>query len=226
MAKNRQNQNQTGANPVENENLNEQPVAEETPVETPVVEPTPEPTEPPTQAPTPEPTVVTQPAPAIQVPPVTQNTFDQMVVSIKESGSISEKMLVDSLERYVTRMSPGVPMSSDKGAAEQVALIKVIRNLIENNPAEFPKLWRILSTFHTRYINGVFAVTNIFRFIESISLDKDQVSMFQNLMTMLDVINSKETGFDRKQYGDFIGNATRVGISPDGAQRILAYYNL
>lgn len=155
-------------------------------------------------APVPEVTTTTAAPEATLVPDTTQvnehksskkqeassksNVFEERVEWVKEHGTISEKHVVESMERYVAICSKTVDLNSI--AVEQQRMWRLFE-FMHNNPKEFVKLFGLVLMFARQYKDTVFSMIMLFRAQSSLNLSVDVLVAYNNLRTL--IINSAQT---------------------------------
>ena len=178
------------------------------------------PTEAPTSAPTQEPT------PAPTKPPVVDTkvlSFKEALENIRQNGTLTQKLLVDSLDRYVSRMAPGIPIANDKAALEQQNLWRTIKTVAEGNPSEFRACWNIILGYFNEYEKSVFHDYYVFRATESLNMEKTDITAFQRILDLIKLTAKPETrdvGLKQVRIGDSVA----LSFSEEARQRILAFY--
>ncbi len=203
------------------------PVQEETPVTEPIVEQVAEEipvVEAPVVKEVVQPVVEAPVEKVVNVIPQTNDDFLIRIQIIKETGTIREKFVIDSIESYIDKMAVGKPINNDSGAKQQYNLWKLISNIIESSSnEEFNKLWNILLAYFKEYEKGVFADRYVFRFSEYWSWSIKDLNALQRILNLIKVTcdNSKRS----VNVGKVDLNRTLAeGFSEEGRGRVISFY--
>jgi hypothetical protein len=174
----------------------------------------------PTIAPTEEPVVVPNSTP---VEPVSD--FKAAIAAVLASGKINHIVLVETLDNYVTRMAPGVPITEVAGAKEQYSLWKAIKTVVEGKPQDFKQLWNIILAYFNEYENSTLHDKYVFRFSSSLNMEKSEIDAFYRILNLIKLTaNPGNRASGLKQLS--LNKTLEIGFSEEGKQRILSFYGL
>jgi hypothetical protein len=165
-------------------------------------------------------TVVTSAAkPATAAEATMVNVFQKM----RESGTVFEKMTMASLDSYVDKMKPGLPIPADVGARNQFALWKLFESVIETAPeAEFKKLWSVILAFFNADKSGVFGERYVYRFADQWVWSIDELNSMQRILNL--VINTKTPATRALDIKRISIAKTVEGFSEKAKERLNNYY--
>lgn len=185
------------------------------------LQPTDMPTSAPTVAPAPEPVKVQTARQAVQ--PVAG--FAEKISRIKASGSVAEKALVQQLEAYVEKMSPGLPVNGDHGANTQYGLFRTLQSVINSGGKEFQSLWNIVLMFFLEHNKGAFGHDYIFRFTEYWVRSQDELNAFLRFGNIASLTADPKTRAHGIKQIDF-HRSLQLGVEPEGRQNLLRFYGV
>jgi hypothetical protein len=147
------------------------------------------------------------------------NVFQKM----RESGTVFEKMTMASLDSYVDKMKPGLPIPADVGARNQFALWKLFESVIETAPeAEFKKLWSVILAFFNADKSGVFGERYVYRFADQWVWSIDELNSMQRILNL--VINTKTPATRALDIKRISIAKTVEGFSEKAKERLNNYY--
>lgn len=176
---------------------------------------------------------VEQPKDVEQTPPaVTQvsaaapavTEIQQLLEVLKESGTVYEKMLVNSMGNYCKKMAPGVPVSNEAGVQEQYLLWTTLRSVIQKAPdEEFKRLWSIVLAIAEDQKDGAFTDSCLFRFSEYWRADLEELTGFQRILNLIKVTSNVESRNKNIRTVDLTRTLDK-GINEYGRSRLVSYY--
>jgi hypothetical protein len=205
-----------------------EPAAEtqEAVAETPVAEQVPTPAPAPAVAPAPvvKPAVVnTVVAPAAKPATAAESSMENVFQKMRETGTVFEKMTMASLDSYVDKMKPGLPIPADVGARNQYALWKLFESVIETAPeTEFKKLWSVILAFFNADKTGVFGERYVYRFADQWVWSIDELNSMQRIINL--VINTKTPATRALDIKRISIAKTVEGFSEKAKERLNNYY--
>lgn len=181
------------------------------------------------------PKVISQPAAPVQTvvaavvtdtskPVAADGSFEAMVADLKVTGTVAVRTLINQLEQYAANMKPGIPMDAAVGARHQVSLWRAIQNVIERSGDEFKKCYSLLLAFFEEYKDGVFHEKYVFRFTDNVTLSGDELAAFQRVLNLLKLTSAPKSREQSLKQVD-LGRTLSVGVTEQGRQRILGFYN-
>jgi len=194
--------------------------------ETPVAEQVPTPAPAPAVVPAPvvKPAVVnTVVAPAAKPTTAAESSMENVFQKMRESGTVFEKMTMASLDNYVEKMKPGLPVSSEVGARNQHSLWKLFESVIETAPeTEFKKLWSVILAFFNADKSGVFGERYVYRFADQWVWSIDELNSMQRILNL--VINTKNPATRALDVKRISIAKTVEGFSEKAKERLNNYY--
>jgi len=150
--------------------------------------------------------------------------FQKTIAKIKESGTASEKGLVASIELYMEKLKPGVPVNETDGARIQYNLWKTISALLESYPdSEFKRLWYILLAYFEEYKDAAMHERYIFRFAEYWSWSDTELFGFQRIINIIKLTSNPTTRSSELKKVD-LDRSLEVGFSDKARQRVINFY--
>ena len=133
---------------------------------------------------------------------------------------------IQRLASYANDMAPRRPLTAEAGARHQVALYRALQAIINRSPDEyFDQLFTAVLKFSEAHQDDVFHETNVFRFMDSVQLSKDEMQGFQRLLNLIKVLGPTKGRAAAIKQIDF-GNSLRYGLTETGRQRILRYFKV
>lgn len=156
--------------------------------------------------------------------PVAVSKFQSKIDAMKTGGTQAQKILIASLEKYITDMAPGKPIANDAGARNQYNLWKAISFVVETAPVdEFKKLWNILLSFFEEHKNGVFGDRYVFRFSEYWLWSQHELNGLHRVLNIIKLTsNPAERAKGLKQVS--LDRSLTEGFSDDARQKIITFY--
>lgn len=177
-------------------------------------------------------TPVAPAAPAIPSGPgdagraLTDTTVNQIVWNLIKDCSDLGKQVVEDVYQYIANMRPGMPMDSQQGVRNQVALSRTIGTLVNRVEGDFGQVFPAVLKLFEHHANGVFAETHRFRFIDdpkNAMPPKDRkafVSLVHTFVTLAPVAGRQEAA---KQIS--FDKALEAGVNENGKMRIRSFFN-
>ena len=149
--------------------------------------------------------------------------FDRLIENLRVNGTSSEIALISSLDAYVAKMKPGMPVDFEDGVNQQYKLWMTLwRVLEESSNAEFNKLWNIVIGYFRKYQTGAMGGQYVNRFSEYWARDLDQLTAFQQMTNLLNVIVT-----DRPNLKKIVSiqRAVEKKFTETGRGRLIALYS-
>jgi hypothetical protein len=156
----------------------------------------------------------------------TKNDLDvpTLLATIRESGTVFEKMTLTGLDIYKKNMAPRVPVDPNDGAKYQNGLWKVLQSVLENAPEnEFTKIWSVILIYIHAEQEGVFNDRYLYRFAEHWGWDLDELKTFQRIMHLVTLTADSKTRKENLKKVT-ITKVIATGFSERAKQRITNYY--
>jgi hypothetical protein len=172
-----------------------------------------------TQAPT-----VTNVKTTVKAEPTSGLNVPALLDTIRESGTVFEKMTLTGLDIYKKNMAPKVPVEPSDGAKYQNNLWKVIQSVLENAPEnEFTKIWSIVLIYIHVEREGVFNDKYLYRFAEHWGWGLDELNTFQRVLHLATLTADSTTRKENLKKVS-MSKITASGFSERAKQRISNYY--
>ena len=185
---------------------------------------------------TPEPVVVPEPvapvvpdsvAPVVQAATVVEHQVSDFLSKIEEmrtAGTQAQKILIASLDKYITDMAPGKPLDVNVGARNQYNLWKAIIYVVDTAPIEeFKKLWSILLGFFEEYKDKAFHDRYVFRFAEYWLWSEHELNGLHRILNIIKLTsNPNERAHGLKQVD--LDRSLAEGFSDDARQKLVNFY--
>jgi hypothetical protein len=180
-----------------------------------------------------DPEVVLEDDGTTEVPPTVDQTtsakvqssvLQQLLDELKESGTVYEKALVNSLEAYSAKMAPGIPIDVEVGAHEQWVLWSTLRSVIQSAPdEEFKRLWSIVLAYAEEHKDGAFTEGCLFRFSEYWRFDLEELAGFHRILNLIKATSNIDTRAKSLRTVDLTRTLDK-GISERGRSRLVSFY--
>lgn len=201
----------------------QEPVTQAEPV-TATPAPAPTPVSAPAPAPTPAPKVMVKEKTAVAKPvtdtsSTAQAEFDRLLGQVPAV----RRAPIQRLQEYIDMMHPKRPLSVEEGVRHQVALFKTIQNVINREDEYFRPLFSAILALFDLHKAGVFHETNVFRFMDNITLPDNERKAFQRLINLIKVTaakSSRSTAIKQVNLQDSL----RFGLTDEGRQRVNDFF--
>lgn len=182
--------------------------------------------------------VVKTAAPAVKAvatvaTPVVQNTviesndsdLDTELARVLKEVPGAYQIEINRIKQYVLDMDPKRPLSSQKGAASQLALYRSIQGIINRQEKHFTSLFTALLKIVKANSKGVFHEHNRHRFMEEVELSSQDRQALLNLTTLLCLVADPK---GRKAALGMIDltKSLQNGLTAQGQQRVMDYLNV
>lgn len=127
------------------------------------------------------------------------------------------------LEQYCVTMAPGRPLSDVQGAAEQVALFRLLQNVINRQTAYFTPLFTAILRVFRANVTGALGDAYRNRFNHHIPLSGQERKALQKITHLLSVMADPNS---RKLAGSVIDieAALEDGLTEEGRNRVISYF--
>lgn len=163
-------------------------------------------------------------APAAKPATAAETSMENVFQKMRENGTVFEKMTMASLDSYVDKMKPGLPIAADVGARNQHALWKLFESVIETAPeTEFKKLWSVILAFFNADKTGVFGERYVYRFADQWVWSIDELNSMQRIINL--VINTKTPATRALDVKRISIPKTVEGFSEKAKERLNNYYH-
>jgi hypothetical protein len=184
---------------------------------------------------TPAPVVAPAPAPAPVAPapaPVavtvvgadsTADGVKRQIENLMKDASIPAKIVLNTINEYLDKMKPGLPISVKDGTQQQVNFYQALISAINTLEADFrPTLTAILALFH-HHREGALRETHVFRFVQHVPLSKEHRKGFEKIVTLLKTLADPKSRQAVLKQIDF-QPLLEYGLTEKGRTRFTAYF--
>lgn len=138
---------------------------------------------------------------------------------------LSLKVLQDSIDTYVKKMSPGVPHVGDEGSKQQAALYRIIQNVFNLQGKDFIDGMNVILETVKEHRKAAFNERYVFRYMNEVKLTATERKNFERVVNLFLVTCDKT---DRKQ------NLKQVDLSytvegysdPSLIQKLTEFYSM
>jgi len=164
-------------------------------------------------------------APVVELSkPIPSTDFQTLIANMRSTGTQAQKILIASLDRYVTDMQPGRVVKDSEGARSQYNLWKAITYIAETAPVdEFKRLWNILLAYSEEYKDGVFQDRYIFRFSEYWIWSEHELNGLHRILNIIKLTSNTATRADGLRQVS-LDRSLMEGFTDDARQRIIMFY--
>jgi hypothetical protein len=132
---------------------------------------------------------------------------------------------IHRLMAYMEEMAPKRPISAEAGALNQKALYNTIVNTINFEEQYFHEVFTAILRLFEANKDGVFHETHVWRFMESVALSKDDLTAFQRLLSLIQVLGPVKGREQAIKQFDF-NKVLQYRLNDAGRQRLLTYFNI
>lgn len=135
------------------------------------------------------------------------------------------KLTLQNLLAYMEAMHPTRPMSAQEGARHQVGLYRALMTAINQLDADFQLVFGTMLQLLIHGADSVFHDSNAYRFTETIQLPESDRKTFVTLLTFLKNM-AEPAGRAVVAAQTDLNRVLGQGITDQGRQRVLAFFNL
>lgn len=136
----------------------------------------------------PEQSAVAEPTPAPAVAETTQALVQAAESASTRFGGVSDsvKVVLSTLEEYVTKMRPGHMVGDREGAIQQQRLYRTLKTAMAlPDVKDFRAAMDAIMETIAQHRNGCFGEYHVYRFVENVQLSSDDRKEFERLMHLL-----------------------------------------
>lgn len=141
-----------------------------------------------------------------------------------EGAPINLKLAFQNLENYLKDMAPNKAVGPQAAARQQVTLFRSIVTIIERGDDRFADAWNLLLKLFLELADGVFHETHVFRNMDQVMLPEAERKLFMRLLNLIKV--TADPRGRQVALRQINIPATMEGLSDQGQQRLLSFYNL
>jgi len=149
--------------------------------------------------------------------------FEALVEKIQASGSESEKRVLVTLQNYMSRMKPGMPVNESEGAQAQFVLWNLFITVIERTTENFNDSLAIILAFFDKFKDGVFNERYALRFMEHVKLDASQRTSFAALINLFRLTADPQSRKAALAQVD-LKRTLDKNFSEKGRQRVIQFF--
>lgn len=132
---------------------------------------------------------------------------------------------IQRLLEYCVKMNPSKPIETQEGVKTQVALFRIIQNTINREDTYFRQLFAAILALFAYEKTGVFKEENVFRFMDSITLNDIERKAFTRLINLVKLLGPKESRVVALKQVNFT-SSLQYGLTDEGRQRVLGFFNV
>lgn len=169
-----------------------------------------------------EPMQDTAEQPAEEEPAV--DAWTQKIETLKAKGSAMERMVVQTLEEYVTKMRPGNIMSVSEINQQQLQLWRIIKLVIESADG-FATCYPLIIAYARQYKDACFHDRLLYRGMEHITLDKDTTTYYLGSLNVIKLAATSKSKKEALAQVDLNRVMNEHVFSDDGRNRVIQYFN-
>lgn len=126
---------------------------------------------------------------------------------------------------YIKKMNPKKPIEVSEGAKLQAALFRVIQSTINKEEKHFKQIFSAMLAIFLHEKNGVFHESCLFRFMDNVPLNGNEIKAFTRLLNLMKLTCSKESRAVTLKQVD-IGKTLQYGLTDDGRRKLIDFYNI
>jgi hypothetical protein len=166
-------------------------------------------------------------APVVNVAVVGANStaedVKRHIENLMKDASIPAKIVLNTINEYLDKMKPGMPISVKDGTQQQVNFYQALISAINTLEADFrPTLTAILALFH-HHREGALRETHVFRFVQHVPLSKEHRKGFEKIVTLLKTLADPKSRQAVLKQIDF-QPLLEYGLTEKGRTRFTAYF--
>lgn len=174
-------------------------------------------------------TAETEPAVEVQKEPAKEEApkmtaWDAKIAEIKLQGTDFQKMVVETLEKYIVDMRPKTVITETLMNQSQLQLWRVIRLTLESEE-EFAACYPLIIAYFKHYANDVFDERYLFRGSDTIPLDAETMKYFLGSLNVLKIAASVNNRRDVPKQVD-LGRVMNENVfSGEARNRVIAFFS-
>lgn len=152
------------------------------------------------------------------------SAWDAKIAEIKLQGTDFQKMVVETLEKYIVDMRPKTVITETLMNQSQLQLWRVIRLTIESEE-EFAACYPLIIAYFKHYANDVFDERYLFRGSDTIPLDAETMKYFLGSLNVLKIAASVNNRRDVSKQVD-LGRVMNENVfSGEARNRVIAFFS-
>jgi hypothetical protein len=156
----------------------------------------------------------------------TDTSVNQNVQGLLANASQYGKDVISAIYQYVDNMRPGVPLTPQEGARNQVALYRALSMMFNRLENDFEDVFRAALMLVDAHADGAFAATHRFRFMDHATVleeaDKAAFTRWIHLMTSTASVQGREQAL--KQVD--VEGSLAAGTSERAKQKVMGFFGL
>jgi hypothetical protein len=155
----------------------------------------------------------------------TSGSFKSLIDTLELTGTDNQKAVIHGLKDYVSKMMPGIPVSSKQGLKNQKALWTLIMTVINNYDEDFRQNFNLILAFVNEYRTTVFHENYIYRFTEELPVNENFNVMILRLIHIL--LETHEVQNRREKFNSMsIDRSLATGLTDAARSKLLNFYSL
>ncbi len=152
------------------------------------------------------------------------DAWTQKIETLKAKGTAMERMVVQTLEEYVTKMRPGNIMSVSEINQQQLQLWRIIKLVIESADG-FSTCYPLIIAYARQYKDACFHDRLLYRGMEHITLDKDTATYYLGSLNVIKLAATSKSKKEALAQVDLNRVMNEHIFSDDGRNRVIQYFN-
>lgn len=136
----------------------------------------------------------------------------------------SKHGIIHFMVEYARDMAPRRPIPANEGAAYQVNLYRQLHALINKEDEHFRPLFTAVLRMFENEADGCFRASHAFRFMELVSLNRDERESFNSLIDALRLLGPVQ-GRKEAARQVSLSKALAKNMTDSGRSRILSYFD-
>lgn len=150
----------------------------------------------------------------------------KLIGELRNDGTVQEQSLIAGIEGYISKMSPGIPMTGEQGIVHQFGLWNLLKRTVNNSgEKEFKKLWNIVLGFFHEYEKGVFSERYVLRFMDQRPGSNRDLRDFQRLIDLLKLTSNPATRTVTIQAYSMDKLLETKNFTDAGKQKLVTFYS-
>lgn len=138
--------------------------------------------------------------------------------------SVTALVALQTIDDYISKMGPNIPVNEEEGARNQVTLYRAIISLINGSHEDFNAAFLALLNKFNEHKDTVFNELSIYRFYEAMMLPKTERDSFQRLINMLLLTADPKSRLIGIKQINF--EPTLSGLTAEGRQNVMNFFNV
>lgn len=149
----------------------------------------------------------------------------ETLANLPPAAQINFQAHQERLNQYVTRMAPGVPITTQEGVNMQMLLWNTIKQMLNREGSEFVLHYSEFLRYIREHRKGAFAERYLYRFFEHLRLSATERTNFERLLNLM--VITCDPAMRQLALRQVDLRSSLAGLTSDSQrQKIAAYYEL